>query len=226
MKKGSTGDASSAPFVAGALNTAVWCKYGYLIAEPAIQVVNLIGALLFTLYTLVFYQFSPRKITVMKQGVFTVVFFVTVLIVLGQLNAMGKYDHEKQALGVLAAVLSVAFCASPLASIGHVMRTKSTEILPFYLILMNFIVTAQWWMFGVTIGNLQRLTRIDCRYATDILSTYCTYRYIVSFISLADDGFVKYPNMIGCFFSAFQLFLFFVYPSRSRKKNASEDNLI
>ena len=164
MKKGTTGDASSAPFVAGALNTAIWCKYGYLIAEPAIQVVNLIGAFLFMIYTLVFYQFSPRKITVMKQGVFTVGFFVTVLIVLGQLNTMGKYHYEKQALGLLAAFLSVAFCAAPLASIGQVMRTKSTEILPYYMILMNFVVTAQWWLFGVTIGNLF-VRIIDFQYA-------------------------------------------------------------
>ena len=46
----------------------------------------------------------------------------------------------------------------------------------------------------------------------------------ISFI--ADDGFVKYPNMIGCFFSAIQLLLFFLYPSRSRKKTSSEESLI
>ena len=45
ITKGSTGDASSLPFVAGALNCAAWFKYGVLIRQPAMQVVNFVGEL-------------------------------------------------------------------------------------------------------------------------------------------------------------------------------------
>ena len=34
FRKGSTGEMSSLPFVAGALNCAVWAKYGVAIAQP------------------------------------------------------------------------------------------------------------------------------------------------------------------------------------------------
>ena len=33
------------------------------------------------------------------------------------------------------------------------MRTKSTETLPFYLILANVIVAAQWFLYGIAIHN-------------------------------------------------------------------------
>lgn len=43
IRKRTTGEASCLPFVAGAVNCAAWFKYGVLIGQPAMQVVNLIG---------------------------------------------------------------------------------------------------------------------------------------------------------------------------------------
>ena len=62
-------------------------------------------------------------------------------------------DRERTILGYLAAGLSVAFCAAPLFQAGHVIRTRNTESLPFPLIFMTFLVTAQWWLFGVIIDD-------------------------------------------------------------------------
>ena len=152
-KKGSVGDASSAPFVAGGLCAAVWFKYGLLIEQPAVSGVNLFGVALFAIYTAVFYRYAARKLPVMRQTVFAIGFFVAVSLVLGQLRATGKLDMEKKALGLLAAMMSVAFCASPLASVGHVIRTRNTESLPFALLVMNFVTTFQWWMFGLLIND-------------------------------------------------------------------------
>ena len=57
-RKGSTGDTSPLPFVAGALNCAVWTKYGVAIEQPALIFVNFIGAVLQISYSAVFYRFA------------------------------------------------------------------------------------------------------------------------------------------------------------------------
>jgi hypothetical protein len=43
---GSTGDISGLPFVVGALNCAVWLRYGLLIGDAPLMLVNGIGCLL------------------------------------------------------------------------------------------------------------------------------------------------------------------------------------
>ena len=58
------------------------------------------------------------------------------------------YADVSNNIGFLAAGLSVAYCGASLASISHVMRTKSADTLPFYLILMTTIVTGLWTLYG------------------------------------------------------------------------------
>lgn len=43
VRKGSAGDSSGLPFIVGSLNCAIWLKYGLLIDDWTIKVVNLIG---------------------------------------------------------------------------------------------------------------------------------------------------------------------------------------
>ncbi|MFN9939539.1 MAG: SemiSWEET family transporter [bacterium] len=44
----------------------------------------------------------------------------------------------------IGCTLSVGFFAAPLVSLAHVVRTKSTEVLPFVMIVANFIAGALW----------------------------------------------------------------------------------
>ena len=95
--------------------------------------------------------------TVLRQIVFGSGFFLTLVFVLNRLRQNVDEDEaddrERTILGYLAAGLSVAFCAAPLFQAGHVIRTRNTESLPFPLIFMTFLVTAQWWLFGVIIDD-------------------------------------------------------------------------
>ena len=36
---------------------------------------------------------------------------------------------------------------------GDVLKTRSTETLPFYLILANVVVAGQWFLYGIAINN-------------------------------------------------------------------------
>ena len=47
--------------------------------------------------------------------------------------------HARYCLGLVGSFLAVSFYASPLASLPHVIRTKSSDVLPFPIILTSFI---------------------------------------------------------------------------------------
>ena len=64
-----------------------------------------------------------------------------------------ELGHAKHVLGLIAASLAVAFFGAPLASLAQVMKTKSSEVLPFPLILASFFVSAQWYLYGVIISD-------------------------------------------------------------------------
>ena len=49
--------------------------------------------------------------------------------------------------------MGVGFFASPLASLAQVIRTRSTEVLPFPLIVANFFVTSNWWLYGIILDD-------------------------------------------------------------------------
>lgn len=51
--------------------------------------------------------------------------------------------------GYLSCTITVLFFAAPCCSLMDVFRKKSTEMLPFPLILMSFLVSVQWLVFGI-----------------------------------------------------------------------------
>ena len=55
--------------------------------------------------------------------------------------------------GLLSCCMSVLYCAAPLASVVTVIRTRSTESLPFYLILATMAMTASWTLYGFIIED-------------------------------------------------------------------------
>ena len=47
--------------------------------------------------------------------------------------------HARYVLGLVGSSLAVSFYASPLASLAHVIRSRSSDVLPFPIILSSFI---------------------------------------------------------------------------------------
>ena len=50
--------------------------------------------------------------------------------------------------------MSVMYCAAPLASVVTVVRSRSTESLPFYLILATIAMTGSWTLYGFIIEDM------------------------------------------------------------------------
>ena len=149
-KNKTTGDTSGLTFLVGVVMTFAWYTYGKLIDDPSIQLVNAVGLVLQTMYSLCFYIYTPLKQETGRKMVFT-----AVLVVLVQLYINHEEDlpTAQLRLGVLCSSMAVAYCSAPLASVQNVISTGSTQALPFYLILATVAVTGQWTLYGVIIQD-------------------------------------------------------------------------
>lgn len=56
-------------------------------------------------------------------------------------------------MGVSCCIVTILFFAAPLASLMHVMKVKSSESLPFPIILSTFVVSLQWFLYGIIIND-------------------------------------------------------------------------
>ena len=122
-----------------------------MIDDTTVTFVNFVGAILMSSYTVCFYYYCLRRLTVQKQIVSAFSFYVTLNLYLtyGESDASsGRYM-----CGLVASGFAIGFFASPLATVMHVLRTRSTSTLPFYMIVANFFLTAQWWLYGVILDD-------------------------------------------------------------------------
>lgn len=146
-KNKTTGESSPMSFLTGVVMTYVWYRYGQLIGDSSLVTVNGTGCVLQSLYLACFYYYSPDKATTSKK------IAVVVLILVGVYSYIAMASDVTANIGLLGASMSVAYCGAPLASISHVFKTKSAEVLPFYLILVTAIVMGQWSLYGVIIQD-------------------------------------------------------------------------
>ena len=59
-----------------------------------------------------------------------------------------SHEGAVSANGTVAAGIAVVLMASPLANLNNVLRTQSTESLPFPMIVANFVLTGLWTLYG------------------------------------------------------------------------------
>jgi len=149
VKKGSTENVSCVPFVGGTAMGVLMLKYSNILNDPAMTRVNVVGLSLNLGYLICYYIYCANKRDVQQQ-----VFYAT-----GFVAALLAYvfwedpDIVEFRYGLIITVLLMFLIASPLLSLGDVIRTKSTKTLPFPLILSGTVVTFLWLLYGIIIKN-------------------------------------------------------------------------
>ncbi|KAI8435176.1 hypothetical protein MSG28_003535 [Choristoneura fumiferana] len=141
-----TAEASPLPFIAGVLSTGLWLMYGLSKNDSVIVTVNVIGITLMTAYTALFYVFTYKKSTTLKQILVTVgvLFFM-----LGYVRVEENSEILLSRLGTSACVLTLVAIAAPMSKLLYVLRMRCTECLPFPMILMSFVVSSLWFLYGL-----------------------------------------------------------------------------
>lgn len=155
-----------------------WLRYGILTNEQSIVMVNIIGATLFLIYTLVYYVFTVNKRAYVKQFAVVLTLLIGVVVftnnlqgepqkmihITGELDLVSVYTYIRFQLvqqlitfymisGIMCCIVTVCFFAAPLTSLVHVIRVKNSESLPLPLIATSFFVSLQWLIYGVLISD-------------------------------------------------------------------------
>ncbi|XP_015511330.1 sugar transporter SWEET1 [Neodiprion pinetum] len=150
IRNGTTGEASGLAFVTCFTSCSLALRYGMLIGDQTIIVVNIFGISLQLLYVLVFMSYSMKKSLTLKQLSAAVIFVISVYL-------YSQYEIDevqaRRIVGFLSSGLAIAFFASPLSMLAHVMRVKSAETLPFPIILSSLIVSFQWLLYGYLLND-------------------------------------------------------------------------
>ncbi|CAK1552179.1 unnamed protein product [Leptosia nina] len=141
-----TGEASPLPFTCGFFSCSIWLLYGLTKNDGNMILVNVVGVIFMIAYTVIFYLYTLKKSLVLRQS------YVTVglcLFMMGYVNVEEDNEVLLNRLGTLACCLTLVTVASPMSKLFYVIKTKSTECLPFPMILMTFIVMALWFLYGM-----------------------------------------------------------------------------
>lgn len=136
---------SSLPFLSLLTNSVVWVIYGVYKNEMPVLLPNILGVLT-GLFSIAYYQiYSVYPIPLS--------YFLTSLIIIGGAAGSGYLLHDIEMVGYIGSVLAVLMMASPLATLGRVMREKSTRCMPFYTSMSAWMNACSWSLYGGLIAH-------------------------------------------------------------------------
>ncbi|KAL7117823.1 hypothetical protein ACP275_03G097200 [Erythranthe tilingii] len=147
----STQQFSGIPYVMTLLNCLLSAWYGLPFVSPnnlLVSTINGTGAVIESVYVIVFLVFAPKKEKGKMLGLLSVVlaiFGTVVLVSLLVLHGNGR----KLFCGVVTTIFSIVMYGSPLTIIRLVIKTKSVEFMPFFLSLFVFLCGTSWFVFGL-----------------------------------------------------------------------------
>jgi len=125
-------------------------RYGQLIGDSFVILVNVFGAALEISYTLIYMYYSSKKSVVLRQFVAAIIFVATIYI-----YSIVEEDRSLavKRVGFLSCGLTILFFASPLIMLAHVIRVRSAESLPFPVIVATLVASCQWFAYGVLLDD-------------------------------------------------------------------------
>ncbi|KAG9443837.1 hypothetical protein H6P81_015177 [Aristolochia fimbriata] len=154
VKKKSTENFKSIPYVATLLSTSLWTFYGVL--KPGgllVATVNGAGAVLQTIYVILFLIYAPKdtKIKTLKLVVAMDVAFLGAVVAVTLFVLHGS--QRVLVVGFLCAGLTLGMYGSPMAAMRTVILTKSVEFMPFFLSFFLFLNGGVWTLYSVLVRD-------------------------------------------------------------------------
>uniref|UniRef100_A0A914I3N8 Sugar transporter SWEET1 n=1 Tax=Globodera rostochiensis TaxID=31243 RepID=A0A914I3N8_GLORO len=152
-KRRDTAEISGAPFLMGVLGGTCWCVYGYLKKDHTVMYVTGAQIVLYSIYT-VFYWFMTKKKLMISIKVATLVAICASLVAL-----VHFFDHKVfHPLGIICMTLNTMDFAAPLAGLKVVIRRRATSTLPLPLCIANFLVSSEWFVYGLLVWDFYLIT--------------------------------------------------------------------
>ncbi|EAT43194.1 AAEL005353-PA [Aedes aegypti] len=162
-RKGSSDGFSPMPFIGGCGLTLLFLQHALLMNDPAMIRANVVGFAISVVYSVFFYLYTPRQ----SKGDFWkqlgIAGAITAAIV-----GYAKIENPEvveDRFGLIITVLMLMLIAQPLFGLPEIIRKKSTEGLPFAMILSGTVVGCMWLLYGIILNNtfviLQNLAAVS-----------------------------------------------------------------
>ena len=139
----SVGKLSPVPFISLLTNCVIWTYYGLLRKDNTVLVPNAIGCIAGASCVLTYQRYAEQSPVTLYLGSFLILAISTLL----------AFQGNWKLLGSIGCVLAVAVSGSPLATVGTVLKEKSTSALPFLTSFTTFLNAFSWSLYGVLIAN-------------------------------------------------------------------------
>ncbi|XP_053696210.1 sugar transporter SWEET1-like [Sabethes cyaneus] len=160
--KGSSDGFSPMPFIGGCGLTVLFLQHALLMGDPAMTRANLVGFAISCVYTAYFYLYTPKA----SRGEFWKQVGMSGAMV-ASLMVYARWEDPalvEDRFGLIITGLMLMLIAQPLFGLPEIMRKKSTEGLPFAMILSGTVVGSMWLLYGIILNNtfviLQNLTAL------------------------------------------------------------------
>lgn len=127
--------------------------YGYLKNDHTVLVVTGCQVILYSSYTIFYWLMSKDKLWITLK-VATVLTLCATLICSVKFLGM-KVFHP---LGIVCMTLNIADFAAPLAGLRVVIRRGATSTLPLPLCIANFLVSSEWFLYGLLVKDVYLIT--------------------------------------------------------------------
>ncbi|KAK4436829.1 Bidirectional sugar transporter N3 [Sesamum alatum] len=158
MKKKSTEEFQSVPYVVTLLSNMLWLYYAIILSNqiPLITV-NSIGCFIEAIYISIYIAYAPKKPRMLTLTLVLLLNFVGFGFTLIFTNFIVKGAKRIEYLGWICAALLASMYIAPLGIMKKVIQTKSVEFMPISL-SFAIVVSAAMWVAntaGVIAGAVQ-----------------------------------------------------------------------
>uniref|UniRef100_A0A1I8EH83 Sugar transporter SWEET n=1 Tax=Wuchereria bancrofti TaxID=6293 RepID=A0A1I8EH83_WUCBA len=210
--QGTTNGISSAPFHTGFLSGQLWLQYGLLKHDKVVVFVNLVAALLYSLYISYYFLMAPYG----TKNRCIRLFFMEVIFLMSAYYYIHYYGLQVEVirprLGLCCVILNILTVAAPLEALYEVFRTRCTETMPLPLCCLTFLVEFS-----------------PVKHAKVDFVNHCLedkvgrYRKLLINILLVKSGLGSFeslkaiPNAIASVIAAVQLLPFLYFPRNKQK---------
>ncbi|CAH2990947.1 unnamed protein product [Chilo suppressalis] len=148
-KQGSTRGVGIMPFLGGLVMSVLNLKFGYILRDDTMIQVNFVGLALNIVYLLIFFNYTTQKVKVWAQ---TGLAGAVSAALIAYANAEDPKLVENR-FGMIITAFMFYLIASPLFDLKEIIKNKSTEGMPFPIILSGTVVTFMWLLYGITLRN-------------------------------------------------------------------------
>ncbi|XP_044271598.1 sugar transporter SWEET1 [Tribolium madens] len=149
-KKGNTEGVNSMPFVGGIMLGLAMLKYGLMLQDENMLLVNFFAIVLNVIYCVVYYVYSTDKWRQILKPLSISMAFVAAL--------WGYCEYESPSVvefryGLIITILMLAVLGSPLLGVKEMIEKKDASEIPFVLTLMATLVTFSWLLYAIILQN-------------------------------------------------------------------------